>query len=464
MSNDSGADYCHPDLFGTWAYIDDPASPYDGLPEMFDSSRASSPPTTSTSARRSSSEGVADYADTSTKVTFRPNQPGTRQANFKPLGAKSQKTFKLPSTSRSGVYHIGSHPDNSLASVADIISKAFFKGAAKAQAGERAGVLVVDEHAAGVYDTVYVDLNYDYDFRNDAPARLARDFSSREAACLDYDQDGLNDISGGLVYFVSDRQHSVPTQDWLWGIPGSAYGNGDLVAFHVQDFLEGSDHGMGTTSVATGQGVVAGNVFFGPDGPPVAGGRGLVVGPGKDVRSSQNGNFYISPFLEDRSSSPPRLRRRPRHGRRHPDRQQLVGFLERSTTTGSIDSRILDAIHVALGPNTTVIVRDRQRRPGLRHRYAPKPATGIAVGAADLNDSVGAFFPDILESQIVGGDVTAFSDRGPTARNVTGTDVTAIGAFGTGDISLNETLWGAVATAQFSGTSMATPSPPATSR
>ena len=35
--------------------------------------------------------------------------------------------------------------------------------------------------------------------------------------------------------------------------------------------------------------------------------------------------------------------------------------------------------------------------------------------------------------------------------------MTAIGAFGTGDISLNETLWGAVATALFSGTSMATP-------
>ena len=35
--------------------------------------------------------------------------------------------------------------------------------------------------------------------------------------------------------------------------------------------------------------------------------------------------------------------------------------------------------------------------------------------------------------------------------------MTAIGAFGTGDLSLNETLWGAVATAPFSGTSMATP-------
>ena len=203
MSNDSGADYCHPDLFGTWAYIDDPASPYDGLPEMFDSYSSFITAQDFYLGTTFVRDGAADYADTSTEVAFSPNQPGVRQALFKPLGAKNKKTFKLPSTSKSGVYHIGSHPDNSLASVADVISKAFFKGAAKAQAGERAGVLVVDEQTSGVYDTVYVDLNYDYDFRNDAPARLSRDFSSREAACLDYDQDGLNDISGGLVYFVS---------------------------------------------------------------------------------------------------------------------------------------------------------------------------------------------------------------------------------------------------------------------
>ena len=458
MSNDSGADYCHPDLFGTWAYIDDPASPYDGLPEMFDSYSSFIAAQDFYLGTTFVRDGVADYADTSTEVAFKPGQTGVRQAQFQPLGAKNKKTYKLPSTSKSGVYHIGSHPDNSLASVADIISKAFFKGAAKAQPFERAGVLVVDEHATGVYDTVYVDLNYDYDFRNDTPARLSRDFASREAACLDYDQDGLNDISGGLVYFVSDGHTPVPTQDWLWGIPGSFYGNGDLVAFHVQDFIEGSDHGQGTTSVATGQGVVAGNVFFGPDGPPVAGGRGLVVGPGKDVRSTQNGDFYISPFIED----PFIFASLGYDGA--PGTGDDIQIVSNSWAFSDVDndgvdgfSRMIDAIHVALGPNTTSLFANGNGGPGYGTELPASPATGIGVGAADLNDTHGAFFPDILESQIVGGDVTAFSNRGPTPRNVSGTDVTAIGAFGTGDISLNETLWGAVATALFSGTSMATP-------
>jgi len=458
MSNDSGADYCHPDLFGTWAYIDDASSDYYGLPEMFDSLSSFLAANDFYIDTDFIAAGFADYADTSTAVTFAPGKPGTRQAVYRPIGSVAMRTFKLPSTSRSGEYHIGSHPDRSLADVAPIISQAFFKGAAKARQGERAGVLVVDEHAAGVYDTVYVDLNYDYDFRNDKPARLTRDFTSQEAACLDYDADGLNDISGGLAYFVSDGSTPVPTQDWLWGIPGTFYGNGDLVAFHVQDFLEGSDHGQGTTSVATGQGVVAGNVFFGPEGPPVAGGRGLVVGPGKDVRSTQNGNFYASPFIED------------------PFIFASLGYDGTSGTGDDIQivsnswafsdvdndgldafSRLIDLIHVELGPHTTSLFANGNGGPGYGTELPASPASGIGVGAADLNDTHGAFFPDITESQIVGGDVTSFSDRGPTPRNVSGTDVTAIGAFGTGDISLNETLWGAVATALFSGTSMATP-------
>ena len=374
MSNDSGADYCHPDLHGTWAYIDDASSPYYGLPEMFDSISSFLAANDFYVDTNLIAQGQTDYADTSTTVTFRPTQTGVRQAVYRPLGSVAKRTFKLPSTSRSGEYHIGSHPDNSLADVAPIISQFFFKGGAQARQGERAGVLVVDEHVAGVYDTVYVDLNYDFDFRNDTPARLTRDFTSQEAACLDYDADGLNDISGGLVYFVSDGATAVPTQDWLWGIPGSFYGNGDLVAFHVQDFLEGSDHGQGTTSVATGQGVVAGNVFFGPDGPPVAAGRGLVVGPGKDVRSTQNGNFYASPFIEDAFL----FASLGYDGTSGTDDD--VQIISNSWAFSNVDNDGFDGFSRAdrsdpraAGAEHDVAVRQRQRRTGLRDRAAGQP-------------------------------------------------------------------------------------------
>ena len=456
MSNDSGADYCHPDLLGTWAYTDD-GGPYDGLPQMFDSFSSVLAANDVYLGSTYIAQGLADYADTSTEVTFKVKDTSVRHARYRPIGAKVRHNFTLPSTSKSGVYHIGSHPDVTLSAAAEIINKGF-KGGEKAVPFERAGILVVDEQTAGVYDTVYVDLNYDYDFRNDAPARLTRDMTNHEVACLDYDQDGLNDISGGLVYFIADGATPIPTLDWLWGFDGTEFGNGDLVAFHVADvFSPAGNHGQGTTSVATGQGIVVGSVISGPGGPPVAGGRGLVVGPGKDVRTTQNGDFYSSPFIEDAFLYATRgYDGQPASG----DEVQIVSnswafsFVENDGL--DLESRLIDLINQD-NDTSTFLFAAGNGGPGFGTESAVSPASGMNIGAATLNDTHGAFYPDIEPSQINGGDVISFSNRGPTPQHTAGVDVTAIGAFGTSDIDLNEVLWGAVATALFSGTSMATP-------
>ena len=395
MSNDSGADYCHPDLHGTWAYVDD-GGPYQGLPLMFDSFSSLLAATDVELGTTLVADGVADYADTSTEVTFKPSDKAVRHARFQPIGARLRHNFTLPSTSKSGIYHIGSHPDVTLSASADIINKEFFKGGEKAVAFERAGVLVVDEHTAGVYDTVYVDLNYDYDFRNDTPARLTRDFSDQEVACLDYDADGLNDISGGLVYFIADGETPIPTLDWLWGFDGSEYGNGDLVAFHVMDvFSPAGNHGQGTTSVATGQGVVAGNVFQGPEGPPVAGGQGLVVGPGKDVRTTQNGDFYSSPFIEDAFL----YATRGYDG--EPDTGDEIQIVSNSWVFSDLDNdgldpftRLIDLV-LGDGPTTTALFAAGNGGPGYGTEGAVSPARAMDIGAATLNDTHGAYYPDI---------------------------------------------------------------------
>ena len=56
-------------------------------------------------------------------------------------------TVVFSNTSKSGVYHYGWHPDFSI-------------GYSEGSSGTRVSpmVLLVDEHTAGVYDTVYVDL------------------------------------------------------------------------------------------------------------------------------------------------------------------------------------------------------------------------------------------------------------------------------------------------------------------
>lgn len=449
MSNDTGADYCHPDLHGTWAYIDDLASPYYGLPEMFDSWSSYMAAYDYYVGTTRIADGLADWSDTS----------ATTSGNFsyQPLGAAAPHDYTVPGTSLSGVYHYGSHPDVALAWNAAILSGDFGDGTAVEF--ERAAVLVVDENTAGVYDTVYVDLNYNFDFSDDTPARLTRDFTDQETACLDYDFDGLNDVSGGLVYFISDGVTAVPTLDWFWGIPGSFFGNGDLVAFHVQDFTEGGGtHGQGTTSVAVGQGVVAGSIYWGPGGSPIAGFQGLVVGPGKDVASTQNGNQYQSPFLEDAYIyAGLGYDGIPGTG----DDVQIVsnsfGYSGTDNDGWDHDSRMIDEINRVLAPNTALLFSTGNGAAGYGTAAPPSPASGIGIGASTLYGSIGAFEAIASADQIVGGDAMSWSNRGPGARNTTGADVVATGAFGTGDLSLNQVLWGAIATADFGGTSMSAP-------
>lgn len=449
MSNDSGADYCHPDLHGTWAYIDTPGSPYYGLPQMFDSWSSYMAAYDYYVGTSYIADGLADFVDTSATATG--------NFSFAPLGAATAHNYVVPGTSLSGVYHYGSHPDKALADVADILSGTFGDGTAAW--GERAAVLVVDEHTAGVYDTVYVDLNYNFDFSDDTPARLTRDFTDQEAACLDYDGDGLNDVSGGLVYFVSDGVTPVPTLDWYWGIPGSFFGNGDLVAFHVMDYLEGGgDHGMGTTSVAVGQGVVAGSLVWGPGGSPIAGFRGLVVGPGKDVLSTQNGDFYISPFIED-AYIYAGLGYDATSGTG--DDVQIVsnswGFSDVDNDGFDYESRLIDRINRIYAPNTALLFSTGNGAAGYGTVAPPNPPSSIGVGASTLYGTTGEFEAIASADQILSGDPMSWSNRGPGVRNVVGADVVATGAFGTGDVPLNEVLWGAVATLSFGGTSMAAP-------
>lgn len=453
MSNDSGADYCHADLHGTWAYINGGFSPYQGLPMMFDSISMLMLATDVELNTNFFASGQTDYADTratTSGATF----------SFAPIGAAGAHTFSTTGTSLSGVYHYGSHPDNTLAFSADVLSAEFGDGSAVQ--GQRAAVLVVDENQPGVYDTVYVDLNYNYDFSDDEPARLTRDFSYQETACLDYNEDGLNDVSGGLVYYVSDGSNPIPAMAGLYG-PNAApiFGPGELVAFHVMDSVASpaGNHGMGTTSVATGQGVVRGNIYAGPDGPPQAEGAGLVVGPGRDVKSTQNGDFYSSPFFEDATLfatlGPDGI----------PFSGDEVQIISNSWGTSDVDndgwdpiSRLIDLYNRLLGPNMTQLFSTGNGAAGYGTSAPPSPSSGIMVGASTLYDTVGQFEPIASADQIVGGDPMSWSNRGPGAMpGKTGVDVVATGAFGTGDLPLNEVFDGAISTADFGGTSMAAP-------
>jgi hypothetical protein len=94
--------------------------------------------------------------------------------------------------SASGVYKIGNHPDQNLARYVNNKTSNIYN---------YSRVLVVDSVLPRVYDTVYVDVDNDTDFSDEKPCRLGD-----EIATKDLDADGLADLSGGMVYFISSAK------------------------------------------------------------------------------------------------------------------------------------------------------------------------------------------------------------------------------------------------------------------
>ncbi len=201
---DSGVDFATPDLIGTQARVSNASSPYYGWPIVIDLDSLSL-------YHQKSPEGLfiqSRYADTTSTNTT---------------------GFQTTGTSKSGVYHIGDHPDRHLAQ--------FY--------GQPVKVLLVDEKSPNVYDTVYVDLNNNHDFRDDKPCR-----KGDEVSYWDRDKDGYPDESGGMIYFIADGKTPLPLSRTLYGENAKIPKNGELVAFQYDD----ASHGTMCAGIIAAQG------------------------------------------------------------------------------------------------------------------------------------------------------------------------------------------------------------------
>jgi len=441
MVNDSSTDFAHPDLQGTWAVITDPDSPYYGWPEMFDSWSMFLYVLDANLGTTYVAGGLADYADTSTVCT------ADAPCVYQPIGATEPHTYTLTGTSVSGEYHIGSHPDKALADMVNGDWDGIDEGE------ERVAILVVDENEAGVYDTVYVDLNANFDFTDDKPVTRDDPISWADvwdAFTVDPEtgepgvpgQDGYADISGGLVYFIADGVNPIPASDWLWGDLAPVPENGSLVAFVVQDYTEpAGDHGQLTASNVAGQGVIDGGAppWKPPgDGTPFT---GMVQAAGRDVKLTVNGNFYISPFLED----PFLFSALGYDG--VPGTEDDIQIISNSWGSSSVhndgwdeESRLIDAIVRLVNPTLSVLVSTGNGAAAYGTVTSPNGPNVIGVGASTQYGSTGVFDSITSTEQINWGDVMSWSNRGPGARGDNSVHVTANGAWGAGDLSLNE--WG----------------------
>ena len=442
---DDGIDFAHPDLQGTYAVVTDPDSPYYGWPMAF-SQVSMRYFVYEVYFQDQGARGITEqwngsrWADTQTEATIHdPQGPLTGTVTYQPLNAASPHEYLVPKTSQSGTYKLGSLPEKNLLGVF----------------GERVAILVVDEHTAGVYDTVYVDLDDDYDFTDEKPATKESPEIYR-----DMDGDGFADISGGLLVWISDGENVPPMADWLWGVQcGDEVGtlkacpdSGSLLQF-AGPFDGGYTHGTQCASNIAGQGKVSAGLTAQPfrEG-------GMVQGGAPEVGLMDFGNHYYQGTDED---------------------EYLVAALgydgvpmsgdEVQITSNSYGSfgqmwggwgyfgRLITSLNLTIAPNTVWVFSAGNEGPGYGPQEGDSGPTTIQVGSSTQYGSTN--WDSILSAdQIVYGDVTSFFSKGPNRDGTSGLDVLANGGRGSGDEGLNYYGFnGAESWATWGGTSRSAP-------
>lgn len=452
---DDGIDAAHPDLMGTQKIYSSTVAPaYNGWPYVF------SPISMLLYAFDSilGASFIADgypgvhYVDTSLKPQLTPCGIGISCFKYTPLidyGVTGyEHTYVISNTmTKSGVVHVGTHPDNDLR---DYLW------------GEKVSILVTDPNTAGVYDTVYVDLDDDYDFRDEKPLTRA-DVNNPATynnmiAYRDVNGDGLADISGGMVYFIGDGVTPIPASDWMYG--DLTPGNGDLVAISGSTFDRSYSHGTQCASNIVGQGRTNAMLPTFSDLPGDGKPAGAVYGMAPDAKVVNVSDIYIN---HEPSTIDAYLFAAVGY-----DACDQTGY-DLNTGGSCTDS---DAIQIATnsygasdedndgwdyrgqiasqvqrwyGPSLQFLFSTGNGAPAYGTAAPPSPDTGIAVGASTEFGSTG--WDSITSTtQILFNDVIPFSNRGPSARGTNGVDVVAGGAYAAGDEELNYysiSTWGA---------------------
>lgn len=409
---DEGIDFCHPDLDGCQARVTDTSSPYFGWPIVFD------PHAMSYYALNGRPTG--GYVDTSKTVT---------EVNSVYRGRR----YTLPGTSKSGTYHIGVHPSYWLPFIIN-------------PWGLQPAVLVADESAPGVYDTVYVDTNKDLNFLNDKPCRRGD-----ETSWWDKNGDGLADYSAGMVYFIADGVNPIPASDWLYNLAPPA--NGALVAF-AGGFGKWDGHGTLVASAIAAHGKI-GKTYELPQKPS---GSGMVYGMSPGAKIIQVGNAYdtYSSMYDAVRFAVFGYDGKPGTGDDADIVNMSFSFSSEDADGWDFFSRYITSLNETVAPKTTFVAAIGNGGPGYGTVSSPGGSSSVVtVGAATLQGSTNAFNPIGSAEQILLGDIQQWSDRGPSSLGQIKPDVVAIGAWATGDMPLDgsgEYAWGV-----WGGTSLSAP-------
>ena len=423
---DGGTDFGHPDLIGTWQVWSSAPDPgWNGWPKAFD------PYGTLQwlAAPSNITDGLSWYTLTQAKTCALSGHGSKKQCsvvfatrtgpsrNFNAPAGTVEHTYTFPAGwTKSGTVRLGSHPDDHLLALFE----------------ERPAFLVADPNTAGRYDTVYVDLDGDLDFSDEKPVTKASPASYR-----DMNGDGYTDLSGGLLYYISDGATSVPGGVHVFGgIPGS--GSRGRAARLVRRLRPGDRRPRDADRVEhrrPGRDQRQGAVLLGPRGSPRTpldwapcrcslghtgkhdderGGTypGAVIGGAPHAKLAPYGDIYFSfdfstqfgYFLATRSG---------------------VDITSNSYGSSDVDndgydaaSQEADVIHNNRHVDADCSRRATARRASARPHRRRRPP-GISVGASTQFGGTGWDSIDRI-SQVVDNEVMVWSNRGPGATGTAG--------------------------------------------
>ena len=294
---DTGVDFAHPDLFNATFRVTDPGSDYYLHPMAYDASSLNDYLLFGEAGPDSwfvntSFSTTVDEFDMTRWVNW---TDGTTTLSWNVTGVANLTDGKE--------VRIGFHPDEKL----NILL------------GMRPGLILFNGSAAaaGPFDSVMTDLDGDFNMSDEKRAWINTDWATFNATAelmfQDLDGDGIQDVSGGMVYFISDGVREIPYASrqidvmnftfqtlnnnnsfdlWagLYPANNTVPGNGNLTLIFGD--LNGpstvGSHGTWVSSAIVGQGLTGG---FG-SGPVLAG-----QAPGAKILGAGNNFAGAGPFL-----------------------------------------------------------------------------------------------------------------------------------------------------------------------
>jgi hypothetical protein len=370
-----------------------------------------------------------------------------------------------PDSPVSDTYYYSVHPDYNLTVAAlALLSLGNLENSYLENALVPPALVVADTAAAGTYDTVYVDSNFNADLTDDDPQSKAQPVSGFDAidAAYEPNPDGFYDLSAGMLAWIADGVNPPPGTSTLYEGVVTPEAGRLLVFFGDED-----SHGTNCASDIVSQSVITDPYGNGPINPRVGGygdlgeaGGPVMRGMAQDAKLMAFQNAYFIPdawvlsaFGFDGVANTG-------------DEAQIVsnsfGFSDLTDDGWNPGSRIVHLLNNEVAPNTTWLVATGNGGHGYGTVTMPTGDTIIDVGASTSYGTL-VYYEDASPDLFTYGDVQPWSNRGPGASGDLAPDVVAVGAWGTGANPLNllpqisGQINGQSAYDLFGGTSMSTP-------